>query len=173
MKKAKSRFPVGKIIAAVLIFCVVAAVLKPELLFFLSPEQQEAVARFQADYFTAKNPIQSGDGAFNPQSLLALALLIGECWIITQILQIFAKKVKMPSRHAETIKSLACNCLKYAVVIYALVFGLSILGVDMVAVIASLGVLGLIVGFGAQSLIEDVISGLFIILRASSRWGIS
>ena len=49
--------------------------------------------------------------------------------------------------------------------IYAIIFGLSILGVNMVAVIASLGVLGLIVGLGAQTLIEDVITGLFIIFE--------
>lgn len=57
------------------------------------------------------------------------------------------------------------------VVIYGLIFGLSILGVNMVAVIASLGVLGLIVGFGAQTLIEDVITGLFIIFEGQFHVG--
>lgn len=161
----KTRFPTGKIIAIVIILLAVSVMANPGLLFFLAPTQQQAIADFQATYFTARNPIQAGDGSFDPLCLLSLAVLMAECWVVNTLVQLFAKKVKLKSRHAETIKSLACNCVKYAVVIYALIFGLSILGVNMVAVIASLGVLGLIVGFGAQTLIEDVISGLFIIFE--------
>lgn len=164
-EKKKKRFPIGKVIAIVMILLVVAAMANPGQLFFLTPAQQTAIAEFQATYFTARNPIQPGEGAFDPLCLVSLALLMAECWVVNTLVQLFSKKVKFKSRHAETIKSLLCNCVKYAVVIYAVVFGLSILGVNMVAVIASLGVLGLVVGFGAQTLIEDVISGLFIIFE--------
>lgn len=101
----------------------------------------------------------------------ALALLVAECWAVNTVVQLLNKRVKLKSRHAETIKSLLCNCLKYAVVIYAIIFGLSIMGVNMVAVIASLGVLGLVVGFGAQTLIEDVITGLFIVFEGQFHVG--
>ena len=138
---------------------------KPDLLFFLSSQQRQAIANFQAVYFTSRSPIQGGDGAFDPLCLISLALLIAECWVVSTLVGLFQRKVKFKSRHAETLKGLACNCVKYAVVIFAIIFGLSILGVNMVAVIASLGVLGLVVGFGAQTLIEDVISGLFIIFE--------
>ena len=104
-------------------------------------------------------------------SLVALAVLLAECWVVSLIISAVNKNIKLKSRHAETIKSLLCNCLKYVVVIYAIIFGLSILGVNMVAVIASLGVLGLIVGFGAQTLIEDVITGLFIIFEGQFHVG--
>lgn len=165
MKKERAKFPIGKVVAIVIILLVVAAMANPGLLFFLSPAQQSAVAAFQANYFTARNPIQTGEGSFDPLCLVSLAVLIAECWVVNTLVQLFAKRVKFKSRHAETIKSLVCNCIKYVVVIYAVIFGLSILGVNMVAVIASLGVLGLVVGFGAQTLIEDVISGLFIIFE--------
>ena len=159
------KFPVGKIAAMLLIAVVAAALFNPHLLFFLTPAQQEAVVAFQAAYFTANNPIQPKDGSFDPLSIVSLLILVAECWAVSELVQQFAQRVKLRSRHAETIKSLVCNCIKYAVVIYALIFGLSILGVNMVAVIASLGVLGLVVGFGAQTLIEDVITGLFIIFE--------
>lgn len=163
-KETKSRLPIGRIVAVVIVMAVAAALTNPGLLFFLTPAQQQAVSDFQAVYFTANDPIQS-DGTFDPLSLASLAVLLAECWAVSTLVKLFDRRVRSKSRHAETIKSLVCNCVKYAVVIYALVFGLSILGVDMVAVIASLGILGLVVGFGAQTLIEDVITGLFIIFE--------
>lgn len=164
-EQTKNRLPVGKLIAILIVLAAAAALFNPALLFFLSPAQQQAVAEFQAVYFTANNPIQAGGERFDPLCLASLAVLIAECWVVNTVIQLIAKHLKFKSRHTETVKSLVCNCLKYAVVIYALIFGLSILGVNMVAVIASLGVLGLVVGFGAQTLIEDVISGLFIIFE--------
>lgn len=170
-KNIVKKFPVGKLIAVALIAAAAAAVIDPGLLFFLTPEQQGVVAQFQATYFTARNPIQSEGGGFDPLCLVSLVLLVAECWAITAVIQLVFGTWKMKSRHAETIKSLLGNCLKYAVAIYAVVFGLSILGVNMMAVIASLGVLGLIVGFGAQTLIEDVITGLFIIFEGQIHVG--
>lgn len=172
MEQVKKRhFPIGKLIAIAIIVAVVAAIANPGLLFFLSPAQQQVIAEFQTNYFTSRNPIQAGNGSFDPLCLVSLAILVAECWVVSALVQLFAKRVKLKNRHAETIKSLACNCIKYVVVIYAVVFGLSILGVDMVAVIASLGILGLIVGFGAQTLIEDVITGLFIIFEGQFHVG--
>ena len=171
MKEAKKRFPVGRAVGVAVILLAVAVLVKPELLFFLNEGQQAVIARFQQTYFTQHMPVQAGEGGFDPLSLAALALLVGECWVVGILVKLVNDRLKLKSRHAETIKSLVCNCLKYAVVIYGIVFGLSILGVNMVAVIASLGVLGLIVGFGAQTLIEDVITGLFIIFEGQFHVG--
>ena len=51
------------------------------------------------------------------------------------------------------------------VYIGGVIVALSCLGVDTTAIFVSAGVLAIIVGFGAQSLIEDFITGLFIILE--------
>ena len=52
-----------------------------------------------------------------------------------------------------------------AIVIIATMMGLRELGLDITPIIAGAGVVGLAVGFGAQSLIKDVIGGFFIILE--------
>ena len=170
-ERQHKRFPVGKLIAVALIVLVAACVINPKLLFFLTPEQQQVIADFQSTYFTSRNPIQGEEGGFDPLSLLSLALVVAECWALMLVIQLVVSHVKLKSRHAETLKGLAANCLRYAVAIYGVVFGLSILGVNMVAVIASLGVLGLIIGFGAETLIEDVITGLFIIFEGQIHVG--
>ena len=46
-----------------------------------------------------------------------------------------------------------------------MIWGLRILGINTTAILAGVGILGLVLGFGAQSLIEDVITGLFIIFE--------
>ncbi|MBO4848309.1 MAG: mechanosensitive ion channel family protein [Clostridia bacterium] len=61
--------------------------------------------------------------------------------------------------------SLISGLLKYIAVIAAVVWGLSILGINTTAVLAGVGIVGLILGFGAQSLIEDIITGAFIIFE--------
>lgn len=167
----QKKVPVGKLIAAVLIILAATCIVNPGMLSFLTPTQQGVIAEFRDTYFTTRNPIQSEDGGFDPMSLISLVILMAACWAVILVIQFVVSRPKLKSRHAETIKSLVGNCLKYAVAIYGIIFGLSILGVNIVAVIASLGVLGLIIGFGAESLIEDVITGLFIIFEGQIHVG--
>ncbi|WHY86345.1 mechanosensitive ion channel family protein [Neobacillus novalis] len=68
-------------------------------------------------------------------------------------------------RREETLSKLLDNILSYVVYFIALMMILSVLGIDVKALIAGAGVVGLAVGFGAQSLVKDVISGFFIIFE--------
>lgn len=171
MQKKHNRVPTGKLIAVAIILLVVAALAKPSLLFFLTPARQQVLADFQTTYFTNAMPIQTGSGGFDWLRLFALVLLVAECWVVNTVVSLIAAKWKLKNRHAETLKGLFCNCIKYVVVIFAIIFGLSIMGINMVAVLTSLGIVGLVVGFGAQSLIEDVITGLFIIFEGQFHVG--
>ena len=72
--------------------------------------------------------------------------------------------LKLPKEtRARTVCSLTRSILSYAAVLLSVYFGLRALGVDMTASLASVGVVTLIIGFGAQSLIEDVLTGIFLI----------
>jgi moderate conductance mechanosensitive channel len=68
-------------------------------------------------------------------------------------------------RREETLSRLLDNILSYVVYFIAFMMVLSVLGIDVKALIAGAGVVGLAVGFGAQSLVKDVISGFFIIFE--------
>lgn len=67
------------------------------------------------------------------------------------------------SRKANTISSLIRSLIKYVVIIAAICFILIAWGVDVAGVLAGVGVLTLIIGLGCQTLIQDIISGLFIV----------
>jgi len=54
---------------------------------------------------------------------------------------------------------------KYVVYFFAVVFVLEEVGVDPMPVLAGAGIVGLAVGFGAQALVRDVVTGLFILFE--------
>lgn len=69
------------------------------------------------------------------------------------------------SNRAKTLVTLTASLLKYVAAIVILCWGLTILGVDVTTVVASVGIVALIVGFGAESLIEDVVTGTFMLFE--------
>ena len=162
---------IGKLIAIIIVALVVIAFYNPKMLFFLSSHQQKAVQYFTENYIRAFQPLKDADGSFDLLRVGGLLLMFAECWVINAVLQFVLGLINPKKRRAKTIKSLFASCLKYVIVIYAVIYALSMLGFNVGAVIASLGVLGLIIGFGAQSLIEDVITGLFIVLEGQLQVG--
>ena len=81
----------------------------------------------------------------------------------------FKVRLKGALRHTErretTLVKLLQNTLSYVVYFAAILAILSAFTIDVTGVLAGAGVLGLAVGFGAQSLVKDIISGFFIIFE--------
>ena len=71
-----------------------------------------------------------------------------------------------PKAHrGQTLVTLITSLCKYVAVIVILCWGLSILGVNVSGILASVGILTLVVGFSAESLIADVITGFFMLFE--------
>lgn len=68
-------------------------------------------------------------------------------------------------QRAQTLGSVLNNFFTWTLVLVALSAVLSELGVAVGALVAGAGILGAAVGFGAQSLVRDLISGLFIVFE--------
>lgn len=73
-------------------------------------------------------------------------------------------KIRPSERREKTLLKLLENTLSYVVYFSAILAILSEY-MDISGLLASAGVLGLAVGFGAQSLVKDVISGFFIVFE--------
>ena len=67
------------------------------------------------------------------------------------------------SRKAKTVSSLVRSLIKYLVIIIAICVILVYWGVDVIGIVAGVGVLTLVIGLGCQSLIQDIVSGIFIV----------
>ena len=74
-------------------------------------------------------------------------------------------------KRAQTIASLARRVLTGLIWATAILIVLRELDVDITPVLAGAGILGLAVGFGAQTLVRDVISGFFLIVEDQVRVG--
>ncbi|WP_203248279.1 mechanosensitive ion channel family protein [Sporosarcina beigongshangi] len=81
----------------------------------------------------------------------------------------FQVKLKSPLRRSErreeTLLKLLENTLTYVIYFSAILAILGEFKIDVKGLLAGAGVLGLAVGFGAQSLVKDVITGFFIIFE--------
>jgi moderate conductance mechanosensitive channel len=74
------------------------------------------------------------------------------------------KKIALGDK-GKTIAPLLKSVLKYCTIFMAAVLVLRALGVDPTPIIAGAGVVGLAVGFGAQTLVKDVIAGFFLLFE--------
>ncbi|HEY9416618.1 MAG TPA: mechanosensitive ion channel family protein [Pseudonocardia sp.] len=73
--------------------------------------------------------------------------------------------VERRSQRAATIGSLLRSIASFAIYGTAFVLVLGEFGVNLAPIIASAGVIGVAVGFGAQNLVKDFLSGIFMMLE--------
>lgn len=69
------------------------------------------------------------------------------------------------SKRKETILRLIASLVKYTIYFIAVIQILSIFGINTTGLLASAGIISVAIGFGAQTLVKDVITGFFIILE--------
>ncbi|MDN3522712.1 mechanosensitive channel protein [Halomonas ramblicola] len=68
----------------------------------------------------------------------------------------------VPSARAQTLLALFRNALAIALITMTAMIVLAEIGINIGPLIAGAGVLGLAIGFGAQKLVQDIITGIFI-----------
>lgn len=102
---------------------------------------------------------------FNFTVLWQLLVMIASV-ITLETLIVFVLGLPKPENHrVRSILSIISSLMKYIAAIIILCWGLSILGVNVSTIVASVGIVALIVGFSAESLIADVVTGAFMIFE--------
>ena len=94
--------------------------------------------------------------------VLAMAAMV---LFAASLLRLMLNLVKPKERKAMTMISILSSLLRYVAALVILCWGLSILGVNVNAIVASVGIVALVVGFGAESLVADVVTGIFLIFE--------
>ena len=104
---------------------------------------------------------------------------LSACFMVITVTIIAIEIFKIPVRlctslvgtRGETIGHLLLSVVKYGGVITALFYCLYLIGIDSPNLLASAGIMSLVIGFGAQSLIKDIIAGIFIVFESEFRVG--
>ena len=151
----KHRTMIGTVIAVILTILL----LNPKWL-PLSQQTRDKLGDLEKSYFLIER-----SGRITVAHLLTLLLMVCLLWLISMVFRVIIQYFSQKSLRSQTIASLAAGAFHYLIVIIGAVWGLAILGVNTTAVLAGVGIIGLILGFGAQSLIEDIITGAFIIFE--------
>ncbi|MBO7086178.1 MAG: mechanosensitive ion channel family protein [Bacilli bacterium] len=92
-------------------------------------------------------------------------------YVIYIVLKFVFTKLFSKNKRSLTIIKLLASFVKYAIAIVAILLILSAFGVDGRTLLASAGILGLVIGLGAQSLIADIIAGVFIVFEGDFEVG--
>ncbi|MHA6731674.1 mechanosensitive ion channel domain-containing protein [Devosia sp. A369] len=69
---------------------------------------------------------------------------------------------KTPTAREKTLLGLFKNAFTIALVVFGAMLTLAQIGVNIAPLLAGAGVIGLAIGFGAQKLVQDIITGIFI-----------
>lgn len=99
--------------------------------------------------------------------IVALALLV--LGIVKRLMLRWRKSVDpLPAidprrQRAMTVSNLIMSAVRYVVWTFAVIMLLAAIGLDIGPLLAGAGIAGLAIGFGAQTLVKDVISGVFIL----------
>ncbi|EWH02578.1 small mechanosensitive ion channel protein MscS [Halomonas sp. BC04] len=111
------------------------------------------------------------------QALLALGFTVLLAWLVwifadTAIQRALISSGRSRGRRvnqarAQTITPMIRNVIFATIVVITSIVGLANLGVNVTPLLAGAGVIGLALGFGAQTLVQDLITGIFIIIEDS------
>ncbi len=137
-----------------------------ELFLANSTNLMDSMALHVKKTFTAivENPIQNLLYPIVEVVLVILLTYIG-VRIIDRVVDHMFKLSKVETNKAHTLRKLIKSVAHYSLYFIALLTILSKFGINLGPVLAGAGILGLAIGFGAQSLVKDVITGFFLIFE--------
>lgn len=112
--------------------------------------------------------ISSNDGQQVAGAVISATLIVMFCfllylavssWIEYRLNSNFGT---VPTAREKTLLNLFKNAFTIALAVFGLMLALGQIGVNIAPLLAGAGVIGLAIGFGAQKLVQDIITGIFI-----------
>lgn len=108
-------------------------------------------------------------------SLSSIGLIFLVTWLLWVVMDtaiqealkppVNSRSTRQPSTRVKTILPLLRNAIKIVLVVICAITTMANLGINVAPLLAGAGVVGLAIGFGSQQLVQDVITGLFIIIE--------
>lgn len=153
-----------KLLRLVILLVAVLFVTNPGLIPFLPQDIKNTLTGTITSMFGNVTDVASVV-PLNWVALFKLVVMVIVLQIASIVCSSLLESVNPKSNRGKTIKHLLLSGFNYLIGCVGIFWALSILGVDLATLFASLGILALIVGFGAESLIADMVTGLFMIFE--------
>lgn len=101
----------------------------------------------------------------NLETIIEVVIAIAFVMVVGNITLGVIGMFKGKNGRIGTLATLICSLTKYAMILFGCCWVLSIIGVNVSTIFASIGIVALIIGFGAESLVADLVTGIFILFE--------
>lgn len=162
MKKLSSRL--RRIICLAIALVLVIILTNPAAMFFLPASAKASLSDIWGRLFGNVSDI-TNTLKIDWISIFQIIIVILAMVLLTNGVRYIIENVKPKSGKVQSIFSLVDSFISYAAAIVGLVWCLSAIGINLSTIFASLGIVALIIGFAAESLISDVITGIFLVFE--------
>jgi small conductance mechanosensitive channel len=141
------------------------------------------LANLPAELRTPSSEFLIGIGASIVRTLLILMAAFVATKVVARVVRVFGNRVRAAleqdqdesrverEKRVETLSRVLRLTVNISIWVIALIMSLKEIGYDVGPLLAGAGVAGLAIGFGAQNLVRDVITGLFMLLENQVRVG--
>lgn len=99
------------------------------------------------------------------QNTVGVGAMLFSVLTVSAIVTLILSVCKPASKRAQTSITVFISLWRYFIAILILCWGLTICGVNVNTIVASVGIIALVIGFSAESLIADLITGIFMIFE--------
>lgn len=101
----------------------------------------------------------------NLTTLLQVIIMAASVIAVELILSVLLTLPTPKSHRLRSVLTITASLLRYVAFLIILCWGLYLFGVNVSTIVASVGIIALVVGFSAESLIADVVTGAFMIFE--------
>ena len=152
-----------KMIAGILFFVIILVGLS--LLIFSRQLFGDEVGNYILGNGVANGFVYIGNFFKNKMdAIFGTLLVIFILFVVYYAIYIPIKLLGNKTPRKKTISSIVLSLFKYLLVVIGIISVLAIWGVNIGGIFASVGIVGLIVGIGCKSIVNDIVSGFFIVV---------
>lgn len=162
MKKLSPRLK--RIIYLAVALILVVIVTNPAAMFFLPASAKLSLSNVWSSMFGNVDEI-TATLRINWISIFQIIVVVLFMVLLTNVIRFILEHVKPKSGKLQSVFSLVDSFLSYGAAIVGLIWCLSAIGINLSTIFASLGIVALIIGFAAESLIADIITGIFLVFE--------
>ena len=160
LPKVKLSRVIGWIVALIL-FLVIT---NPAMIPFLSPETKASLRGTWERVFGDVGKI-SGNLALNWSGLFQVIAIVLLMIALTGLISFTLERIRPRTPKGRSAVTLLRSAISYITTLVGFFWCLSAVGVNVSTIFASVGIVALIIGFGAQSLVEDLVTGIFLVFE--------
>ena len=164
VKKRLSTVKLGTVIRWAVILILFLLITNPGLIPFLPQSARDSVRGTWQRIFGDVGKI-ADTFVLNWATVFQVIAIILMMILATALLRFIVQHIHAKNPKTRSFLTLINSALSYLTAIIGFFWCLSTLGVNLTAILASVGVLALIIGFGAQSLVEDLVTGVFLVFE--------